>query len=146
MRYVGIGKAVEPADVDDTCLALGSEDREQHLLANAFECRGCWQKHRHGLNVNYRFQTRVVHPVNQVDAFSGAEVQIDVRVVVAGKHAVQRVRHALGDVAVQIKRGNQRNVCAHKLANRGRQVPFKIINTRGDTRTMQVEEYAIERH
>ena len=150
MGDIGVGKAVKPAHVDHAGFLFGREHPRENALADAFERGGRRHQHGHAFDVTHGVQAFVthaglVHAGDQPHGFVGAVVHVDVRVLMAGKHAVERIRHGLRDVAVQVERRGHRHPCADQVTHGAAQVAFQILQTFHDARAVQREEHAVER-
>ena len=138
---------MENADLDHVrvvCLGL-THPVPQHL-ARPVKGRCRWHQHRQAVDLNCRPVPLFTHVVDQLHGFPRAFVLVDVRVVMAGKHAVERIRHPLGDVAVQIKGRGHRHRFADQAPHGHGQVSFKIRAAIHHPGAMQVEKHPVHRH
>ena len=142
---VRVREPVEPAHVDDVVGPLGFEHLGEHRLADAHERGRRREQHRHGLDVHDRPEVLAQHGVDQADGLVGAFVEVHVGVVVTGEHAVQRIGHRPGDVAVQVEHRRDRHGFPDQVAHRGREIAFEILQVLHHAGAVQVQEDAIDR-
>ena len=69
----------------------------------------------------------------------GALVVIDMRVGAHGDEGVGVAGHELGDVAVQVERGDDGDVGAHRSPKAAEQFAFAILVRLGDHRAVQMQ-------
>lgn len=147
LRYVAIRKTVAQADIHHIRIRrFQGKQTIPQVAADAVEGGGGWHEDGQGFHLHRGAITVLTHVADQGDGFACTQMLVDVRIFVAHEHAIQRIRHALREIGVQIKRRGNRHPVTDKPTDSFGKVRLEIVDTLRHTGTVQVQEHTVHRH